>query len=43
MLEHYYRKGYKLSLNGDIDELLKFDLETIIARWQRKNLSCLLG
>jgi len=34
MLERYYRpKKYSLVLNGDIEELLKFPLESIQARW----------
>ncbi len=34
ILEHYYlQKGYKLVLNGDIEELQRFSLKSIVAKW----------
>ena len=34
ILENYYLKnGYTLVLNGDIEELQKFSLQKIVARW----------
>ncbi|MFW6363748.1 MAG: metallophosphoesterase family protein [Spirochaeta sp.] len=33
VLEEYYRRGFRLILNGDIEELQKFPLEKIVSRW----------
>lgn len=32
-LEEYYRRGYRLLLNGDVEELQKFRLNSIRKRW----------
>lgn len=34
LMQYYYKRGYKLILNGDIEELYKFKLETIAERWR---------
>ncbi|HLP59976.1 MAG TPA: metallophosphoesterase [Candidatus Deferrimicrobium sp.] len=35
ILENYYeKKNYKLTLNGDIDELQRFSLKKVTTRWQ---------
>lgn len=33
VLEEYYRRGFRLLLNGDVEELQKFSLEKIKRRW----------
>ncbi|AFG36747.1 metallophosphoesterase [Spirochaeta africana] len=33
VLDEYYRRGFRLILNGDIEELQKFPLERIMRRW----------
>ncbi|MFW5800626.1 MAG: hypothetical protein ACOCVC_01225 [Spirochaeta sp.] len=35
VLEEYFRRGYRLVLNGDVEELQKFRIEKIIERWGR--------
>jgi UDP-2,3-diacylglucosamine pyrophosphatase LpxH len=35
---YYFERGYTLVLNGDIEELLKYSLASIRARWQRMYL-----
>ncbi len=32
--EHYLEKGYKLILNGDIEDLYRFDINTIAEAWR---------
>jgi predicted phosphodiesterase len=35
ILEHYYLKhGFRLILNGDVEELQKFNLKAVLQRWQ---------
>lgn len=35
VLEEYYRRGFRLLLNGDVEELQKFRMETIREQWAR--------
>ena len=34
VLEEYYRRGYRLLLNGDVEELQKYRLENIMRQWR---------
>jgi len=34
VLEEYFRRGYRLILNGDVEELQKFPFETVRRQWK---------